>query len=139
MDLLGVFKRVLQRHASDIEALNKKQLTEGKRSDGLQVDASGYSKRHRKARIRRGRQVDHVDLNFTGAFYNKVYSLYFDKFMELGSKDSKTDVLEDSYSTKIFGLTPKSRIELLDSGVRQEFVQEFKKELLRNVKNELFR
>jgi hypothetical protein len=138
MDLLAVFKRVLQRHESEIEALNKKQLSEGKRSDNTLLPS--YKRSYLKTRRKYGRPTAPMDLNLKGDFYSKFFTSFFESYALIGSTDPKRGILEGRFGTKIHGLTKESRFVLLDEkGVRQEFVNECKKEFLTNFKNELFR
>lgn len=137
MDLLAIFKRVLQRHGNEIEALNKEQLSRGKRSDNSSLPA--YKKSYLKTRRKFGRPTAPMDLNLKGDFYSKFFTNFLSNGVIVGSTDSKRGILEGRFGTKIHGLTDENKIVILENGVRTEFIRECKKEFLVNVKNELFR
>lgn len=128
-DLAVICKRVLQRHKSDIEALNKSQLSTGTRADGTQLPP--YSTPYLRVRRKYGRPTSPKDLNLTGEFYDKFYSLYFDKFFEIGSRSRKEGFLESNWG-ELHGLTEESIEKLLwDIGVADEIVTEFITELFK--------
>ena len=138
MDLIEVFKRVLQRHGNEIEALNKDQLSKGMRSDDTRLPR--YAKSYLKTRREYGRPTAPMDLNLTGDFYSRFFTNFLNDKVLIGSKDFKSEKIEGRFGTKIHGLTKDNILVMLDEkGVRREFVMECKKELLANIRNELFR
>ena len=129
-DIDVICKRVFQRHADDLEALNKLQLSQGKRSDESNLPKT-YAKSYQKIRRKHGRPLSPMDLNLTGDFYSQFYSLYFQKFMELGSKDWKERILEERFG-KIHGLTGKNKEDFINS-ILDELIREFKTEFLEHL------
>jgi len=130
INLDAICKRVFQRHAKDIEALNKSQLSKGTRSDDSKLPA--YKKSYLKTRRKYGRPTAPMDLNLKGDFYEKFFSIYLDKYLNIGSKDSKTGILEGRFSENVFGLTEESKdILLWQMGVGDELIEEIIKEILK--------
>jgi hypothetical protein len=123
VNLNAICQRVLQRHAKDIEALNKLQLSKGLRSDEKSLPS--YKKSYLKTRRKYGRPLAPMDLNLKGDFYEKFFSIYVASYMNIGSKDPKTGVLEGRFSSNIFGLSDESLNKLLwEMGVAGEIIDE---------------
>ena len=130
INLDAICKRVFQRHSKDIETLNKSQLAKGTRSDDSKLPA--YSKSYLKTRRKYGRPTAPMDLNLKGDFYEKFFSDYLTSYMTIGSRDGKGPVLEERFSSEIYGLTEKSKDVLLwQMGVANELIEEIIKEILK--------
>lgn len=131
IDLNAVCKRVLLRHKSEIEQLNKLQLLSGRRSEGR---LPPYKKSYLKTRRKYGRPTAPMDLYLTGKLHSEIYSLFFQNQFELGSKDPKARFLEErkDIGSEAFGLDGQSRDLLLwEYGVADEIVAEIRNEILR--------
>ena len=127
-DINVICKRVLQRHSEDIEALNKLQLGTGTRSNDTKLPP--YKKSYLKTRRKYGRPTSPMDLNLRGDFYEKFFTNYFNAYLSISSKDGKGPILEQMFSSDIYGLTDKSKeILLWQYGVFDEISQEFHNEL----------
>jgi hypothetical protein len=126
--LYVILKRVLQRHESEIEALNKSQLSKGELSDGSKLPP--YSKGYLKTRRKHRRPITPMDLNLTGDLYQSWFTTFFDSYLSLDSLDGKGPIHEKRFGSGIYGLSPES-IEILiwEKGVADEFVVEFIKEI----------
>lgn len=127
-DIFDILKRVLQKHANDIEALNKGQLSTGTKSDNTKLPA--YQKSYLKTRRKYSRPTSPMDLNLKGDFYEKMFVDYFNSYLSIGSKDGKGPLLEKRFSSDIYGLTPESLDVLVwQKGVFDEFLDDFKKDM----------
>lgn len=130
INLDAICKRVFQRHAKDIEALNKLQLSQGLRSDDSKLPA--YRKSYLKTRRKHGRPLAPMDLNLTKSFYEGWFSNYLASYMTIGSRDGKGPILEQRFSSDIYGLTQENKDKLLwEMGVAEELIEEIIKDILK--------
>jgi hypothetical protein len=101
-----------------IEDANRERLADGKLSDGTSIinNRSGestfgtnrYSKYWAEKRQNRGRQVEYVDLKYTGNFYKSIkYKKTEDggKIISTDSDQKKLNDIDDRYGDKVLGLT----------------------------------
>lgn len=123
--LYAILKRVLQRHASEIEALNKSQLSEGLRSDDTPLPA--YSKGYLKTRRKHGRPIAPMDLNLTGESYKQWFTTFFESYMNIGSTSGKLAIQELRFGSEIYGLNEEN-LNIVRELVMDEFVEEFIKD-----------
>lgn len=121
-DPYEVLQKVMNAHRNDIIELNREQLSRGIKSTGERL--SPYrSELYKKKRQRAGLQTKDKDLKFTGTLWGQMYSLAFEKFTEVGSKDKKEIWVEGMEGTEIWGLTDESIDKLLfDYGALQDFI-----------------
>lgn len=123
IDLYAICKRVLQRHEKDIEELNRSQLLKGIRSDGTSLPAYSisYARKKRKPLLPK-------TLKDRGDFHAGIFETFFEKSFNIESSDHKSDILETTWGTKIFGLTEENKIKLLNKyGVKNEIITECRK------------
>lgn len=116
IDLNAVLKRVLQSHIDEIAELNRAQLMAGQRSDdtALPPYTTAYAKR-------KGKPLTPKTLNDKGGFHKGIFTTLFDQSMTVQSSDWKSDILEWKWGQKIFGLSRKSKDEIVNR-VRGEMV-----------------
>ena len=128
IDLMESFKRVLQSHEKDIEALNKAQLMEGLRSDNTTLPP--YSVPYAK---RKGKPLTPKTLRDKGGFQDGIFETFFQDSFNVESSDWKSEILESNWGKKIFGLTADNKKKLLwGMGVANELFK-LTKEKIKNV------
>lgn len=104
--------------SEQIEQLNREQLEKGIKSTGEELgDYVGY---YREVRVKKGLQVDYVDLKVTGKFYNSIYAKREGNEYEIFSTDtdSKVQALiyggngvrKGGFGEEIFGLTDENKL-----------------------------
>lgn len=153
--LANNFKRVAQRGSFQIikdevstnqyllnlaTELLKDQLSKGEDSDGNRIK-EGYSESHTKARSNKGRQTVFVDYNFTGKFYNSIYTSVHPepkKFIYMVSRESHFKHVLGHYK-KYGGFSNIKKLMDLNSQNTKKFNSELKPIGLKRIKNELFR
>jgi hypothetical protein len=123
IDFNAILKRVLERHAEEIEDLNRNQLTQGKRSDGSQLPP--YTPAYAK---RKGKALTPKTLNDTGTFHNEIFTTFFEKSFNVESNNWKSDIIESNWGQKIFGLTDENKRKLAEM-IRDEVASELRKEM----------
>jgi hypothetical protein len=103
---------IVKANQAGVIDLNLSQLSEGKDSDGKEIQPP-YSPLTVMIKKSKGQPTDRVTLRDEGDFYSK-FTLESQKFpITLDSKDLKTPKLTEKYGSEIFGLTEKSKDELV--------------------------
>lgn len=108
-----------------VEALNKKQLDLGVRSDGTNI-APEYEAITVAIKQSKGQPTDRVTLKDTGAFYRGFRTVVFGDRFNIISMDLKERSLIEKYGVNIFGLNEASRQALrtkLIPGVQQQILK----------------
>lgn len=119
--------------------LLKEQLSKGEDSEGNKIQ-EGYSTSHRRARRDRNRQIEFVDYNFTGAFYDSIMAQVhpdLKKFIYLTSKESHFKHVLGHYK-KYGGFEDIKKLMDLNDQNTKVFNSELKPIGLKRIKRELF-
>ena len=103
--------------------LNKSQLYDSG------IDAKGkkigeYSTYTKKVKAKKGQRSDHMTLSDTFSFYKKMFVNAKQFPILIDSKDSKTPMLEETYSENILGLTSEHS-KIYREAVKVEFKKLF--------------
>ena len=104
-----LMKPILEESSEMILAENKKQLNEGKKSDGSntkQYKSPIYLKY--KESLPTYKASPYADLYKTGSFYDDFYTKVTNNGVKVGSNDDKEKILESRDGKNIFGLTEES-------------------------------
>jgi len=107
--LVDMIEEILDTMTDDIEQMNKDQLQEGERSDGIFLPNYSYNTTQRNNN-KQGR----IKLFDTGAFYQSIFASAGLGILEIDAKDSKTELLKSEYGDLIIGLHPINMKELCD-------------------------
>lgn len=103
---------------------NVEQMLSGKRADGQQI--GDYAEMTKAIRSSMGKQIDFVDLHFTGEFHSAMkFTEITAEYAELTSTDWKVKKLTDAYGKEIFGLD-KPNMDEYKTQWLHEFIQKFK-------------
>jgi hypothetical protein len=124
MDIEDLAGAALKDNAEVIADLNALQMNQGFRADGTEILPS-YTPLTVFLKKEKGQVTDHVTLRDTGDFQSELYAEVEGQTIEYGSRDSKSEKLEDKYSTakgSIFGLTEDSRDELINQHLEEDFL-----------------
>jgi hypothetical protein len=103
----------IRKNANSLRKMNIEQLRKGVDSNGEQLGKYKDRKWIAK-RKKRNRQVQFVDLRFTGDFQKAMYVKFDGKEINFGSKDWKQDILVHHWGEEIFGLTDDNMQWLID-------------------------
>lgn len=125
-DLWDIAKPVFEELESDLIAINKKQLMDGKKSDGTNTPT--YSKKYQayKMTLSDYTSAPYANLNKTGEFFKGMYMKVVDQGLMFGSSDEKESDLE-SYATKLIWGIPEQGFTKIKPKARQGLEVELKK------------
>lgn len=118
-DLAGV---VLEERSNEATDLNRQQLLSGKKKDGSGMGT--YRPFTVQERLRRGLQVQFVDLRFTGNWQGGLKFVRKGTTYDFESSDWKDGMLRDKYGETITGLSDDSKDEFMRSWGRRDLVHE---------------
>lgn len=128
----GVYTRkALEQNQQKIVDLNVEQLYEyGVNSLGIQIDTyQPYTPYTVRVKKEKGQPYDRVTLRDTGDFH-KSFEVVFDPTgFYITATDYKTEELIEKYGSKIFGLTPENKQELVAEYVLPIVTEEIKREI----------
>jgi len=118
IDVTKLFLQSVEKFGAEIAELNREQLLKGKRADSQDIKPD-YAEGYKKVRKRKGLQVGHVDLKFTGK-YHKSYKVSIKNERAYVGSDYHTD--GGKYKFNIEGLTVENEKKILD-----KIIPEFKR------------
>jgi len=119
--------KIIKANQAGVIDLNLSQLQDGKDAFGKEITPP-YSPLTVLIKKSKGQPTDRVTLRDEGDFYRK-FTLESQKFpMTLDSTDLKTPKLMEKYGSEIFGLTEKSKDELVEE-IKPE-VQDYYRDLI---------
>lgn len=132
IDLLKIVEKKIVENQSQVLDLNTSQLYSGIDSKGQSLgEYRPFTVRLKRAK---GQPTDRVTLKDEGDFY-QGFRLEDNKFpFDIGSTDSKSDMLADKYGDDIFGLTKDSNDEIIEQ-ILPEVQDEFLKAIQRSFKS----
>lgn len=110
--------------------VQREQMFEGYLSDGNVIQRlgefyRGYAAYTKMIKSAKGQPFDHVTLYDTGSFQQKIFAIVNDQGFGVGSYDEKSEMLQDDYGPKIFGLNSMYRLKYADvliDKMRQNFI-----------------
>jgi hypothetical protein len=111
--------------SDEIIAWQKEQLFAGKTSTGGFIRPP-YAPLTRILKRAKGQPTDRVTLKDTGAFYDAIFVDIGTQVWNIGSTDSKTPLLIERYTERIFGLN-KISLAGYASDLRPVLLRNFKK------------
>lgn len=125
LDLEAIASESLQENENVIADLNATQLSQGERSDGTDItpDYADLTVELKKGKSGLAGITDRVTLFDTGSHYRQLYADVEGKGIEFGSKDSKSEKLQDKYGDNIYGLNDDSKDELAEGFLNSTWQQ----------------
>jgi diphthamide synthase (EF-2-diphthine--ammonia ligase) len=110
--------------------LNASQMAQGKRATGTDIrpDYKPLTIALKEGKFGLAGVTDHVTLYNTGSHYQKLYAEVEGDEIEYGSKDSKSESLQEKYGA-IYGLTDDSLDDLVEGHVRSDYVKKISDQL----------
>jgi hypothetical protein len=122
LDFMEIAEQTLLEMDDFIADLNRKQLAEGKRSDGSDItpEYSGLTELLKRPKSGLSGVTSHVTLFDTGSFHKSIVADIYSGSLILDATDGKTSELMEKYNEKILGLTKESIIVL-----RNEFYPKY--------------
>jgi len=110
LDLDKVVHDAVEGEKSAMVELNRDQLRNGLAPDGARIGQySSISYARLKQSMNPSPGFRNVDLIYTGNFINDFVAEVSQTEVDLFSRDSKMDMLDEKYPGRIFGLTKESR------------------------------
>ena len=130
IDFLDLAGETLLEMDEFIADLNRKQLAEGKRSDGSDIEPeySGLTEVLKRSKSGLSGVTSHVTLYDTGAFHESIIADIYSGSLILDATDGKTNELIEKYTDKILGLTEES-ITILQNEFRPKYIANIEKAL----------
>ena len=124
-----VVKETILQHKTNMVDLNRDQMLDGYNKNLQRIGAYASEQYEREKRSMNPSASGWVDLKYTGEFQSKMdLRMPNNREYELFSKDSKNNDLVEKYGENIFGLSSKSREELIEEyGFRTSLVNNYKK------------
>jgi len=115
LDIEAVLTEAIQDNNEYVADLNAEQLAKGLRSDGSKIlpEYTEMTIGLKSGEPGLAGVTDHVTLFNTGSHYRQLYAEIKGDAIEYGSKDEKSESLQDKYGSKIYGLSTDSKDELL--------------------------
>jgi hypothetical protein len=128
---INVHKAIVEtfRETSEVlVAMNKQQLSEGKRSDDekihwLKDGHYPYTKPYARFKSAQGLQTKVVDLKLRGDFYESIGAKVNEKDIEFNGSSEIAKYLEENYSANIYSVTDENTEKYIDQNFTPVFIQ----------------
>jgi hypothetical protein len=120
VNLSKIASESLEQHEETIADLNASQMATGRRSDGSEILPS-YADLTIELKSQKSGLAgvtDRVTLFDQGDHYRQLYADVQGEKIEFGSKDPKSEKLQEKYGDKIYGLGPDAKEELVEGHLR---------------------
>jgi hypothetical protein len=126
MNIHAIAMDALKMNTDVMADLNAEQMAQGIRATGSEIKPAYHPltveiKRTEKTGL--AAVTDHVTLYDTGSHYRQLYAEVKGDEIEYGSRDSKSEKLENKYGRTIYGLTEDSREELVQGSLQGDFCE----------------
>lgn len=125
LDIDQVASDSLKEHEETIAEMNASQLAQGRKSDGKYItpEYADLTIELKKKKSGLAAVTDVVTLFDTGSHYKNLYAEVKDKQIEYGSRDSKSEALQEKYGQNIYGPDDDSKDELVEGFLKPTFEQ----------------
>jgi|688.fasta_scaffold86779_4 hypothetical protein len=124
-----IVRETIIQHKTNMEDLNREQMVRGYDRDDERIGAYASEQYENEKRRMNPAASGWVDLKYTGSFHNLLtMKLLKDNIFTFYSKDKKNKDLVETWGANIFGLSTKSREDLIDEyGFKKSLVTNYKK------------